>query len=90
MDPRAGLDERGKSRLHRDSIPGPPSMWQVATPTKLSRPTKATGNVTIFTASFYDIKSICLRSVLMSVAGHPQQTAIISPPSPKCYTIVFV
>jgi len=36
---RAGLDGCGKSRLHRDSIPGPPSPYRVAIPTELSRPT---------------------------------------------------
>jgi len=35
---RAGLDGCGKSRPHRNSIPGPSRPWQVATPTMLSRP----------------------------------------------------
>jgi len=35
---RAGLDRCGKSRQHRDSIPGPSSPWPVAIPTTLSRP----------------------------------------------------
>ena len=30
MGPRAALDGCGKSRPHRDSIPGPSSPWQVA------------------------------------------------------------
>jgi len=34
---RAGLDGRGKSRPHRDSIPGPSSPHGVAIPTELSR-----------------------------------------------------
>ena len=34
---RAGLDGHGKSRLHRDSIPGPSSPYWVAIPTELSR-----------------------------------------------------
>ena len=34
---RAGLDRSGKSRLHRDSIPGPSIPWGVAIPTELSR-----------------------------------------------------
>jgi hypothetical protein len=29
VGPRAGLDGCGKSRLHRDSIPGPSSPWRV-------------------------------------------------------------
>ena len=37
MGPSAGLDGCGKSRLHRDSIPGPYSSWRVAIPTELSR-----------------------------------------------------
>ena len=37
--PRAGLDECGKSRPHRDSIPGPSISYRVAIPTELSRPT---------------------------------------------------
>ena len=36
VGPRAGLDGCGKSRPHRDSIPGP----SVATPTTLSRPSQ--------------------------------------------------
>ena len=39
MGPRAGLDGCGKSRPHRDSIPGPSSPQEVAIPTELSRPT---------------------------------------------------
>ena len=38
MGSRAGLDRCGKSRHHRDSIPGPSSLWPVAIPTTLSRP----------------------------------------------------
>ena len=38
VGPRAGLDGCGKSRPHRDSIPGPSSPWRVAIPTVLSRP----------------------------------------------------
>ena len=37
---RAGLDGCGKSRPHRDSIPGPSSPQRVAVPTELSRPTR--------------------------------------------------
>ena len=40
MDPRAGLDRCGKSRLHRDSIPGPSSPYPVAIPTELPGPPK--------------------------------------------------
>ena len=38
MGSGAGLDRWGKSRLHRDSIPGPSSPWRVAIPTELSGP----------------------------------------------------
>ena len=38
MGPRAGLDDGVKSRLHRDSIPGPFSPWRVSITTELSRP----------------------------------------------------
>ena len=38
VGPRAGLDGGGKSRPHRDSIPGPSSPQGVAIPTELSRP----------------------------------------------------
>jgi len=38
VGPRAVLDGCGKSRPHRDSIPGPSSPWRVAVPTELSRP----------------------------------------------------
>ena len=39
MGPRAGLDVYGKSRPHRNSIPGPSSVCHVAIPIELSRPT---------------------------------------------------
>ena len=39
MGPRAGRDGCGKSRLHRDSMPGLSSPQRVAIPTELSRPT---------------------------------------------------
>jgi hypothetical protein len=39
VGPRAGLDGCGKSRPHRDSIPGPSSQYRVAIPTELSWPT---------------------------------------------------
>ena len=39
VGPSAGLDGRGKSRPHRDSIPGPSSPYRVAIPTELSRRT---------------------------------------------------
>ena len=38
MGPRAGLDRCGKSRPHRDSIPGPSSPYPVAIPTELPGP----------------------------------------------------
>jgi hypothetical protein len=38
--PRAGQDGCGRTRPHRDSIPGPSSQWQVAIPTALSQPTE--------------------------------------------------
>jgi hypothetical protein len=41
--PRAGLNRCGKSRPHRDSIPGPSSPWRVAIPTELSWPTYTLG-----------------------------------------------
>ena len=46
MGPRAGLDRCGKSRPHRDSIPGPPSPWRVAVPTEPTRPTHNSCNHT--------------------------------------------
>ena len=38
MGPRAGLDMCGKSRRHRDSIPGPSSPQPVVIPTELPGP----------------------------------------------------
>ena len=38
MGCRASLDECGKSRPHRDSIPGPSIAWRIAISTELSRP----------------------------------------------------
>jgi hypothetical protein len=40
VGPRIGLDGRGKSCSHRDSIPRPCSPLRVATPTELYRITK--------------------------------------------------
>jgi hypothetical protein len=37
VGPRVGVDMCGKSRLYRDSIPGPSSPQRVAVPTQLSR-----------------------------------------------------
>ena len=37
VGPKAGVDGCGKSRPHRDSIPGPSSPQRVAIPTALSR-----------------------------------------------------
>jgi hypothetical protein len=38
MGPRAGLDRYGKSRPHRDSIPGPSTPYPFAIPTELPGP----------------------------------------------------
>jgi hypothetical protein len=38
VGPRAGLDRCGNSRPHRDSIPGPSSLYPVAIPTELPGP----------------------------------------------------
>ena len=38
VGPRAGLDRCGKSRPHRDSIPGLSNPWSVAIPTELPGP----------------------------------------------------
>jgi len=38
MGPRAGVARCRKSRLHRDSIPGPSSPYPVAIPTELLGP----------------------------------------------------
>jgi len=35
VGPRAGLDGCGKSRLHRDSTPGPSSLWRFTIPTEV-------------------------------------------------------
>jgi hypothetical protein len=42
VGPRAGLKWYGKSRPHRDSIPGPSNPWKFVIPTALSRPTNTT------------------------------------------------
>jgi len=42
VGPRAGLDRRGKSRPHRDSIPDRPARSAVAIPTELPGPQKNT------------------------------------------------
>ena len=41
VGPRVGLDGCGKSRLHRDSVPGPSSTQRIAIPTEMSRPPPA-------------------------------------------------
>jgi hypothetical protein len=40
VGPRTGLDWCGKSRSHGFSIPGPSTLWRVAIPTELTRPTE--------------------------------------------------
>ena len=40
MGPKAGLDRHGKSRPHRDSIPGPSIPQRIAIPTEPFRPTQ--------------------------------------------------
>jgi hypothetical protein len=40
VGPRAGLGRCGKSRPHRDSIPGPSSPWPIVIPTELPGPHK--------------------------------------------------
>ena len=55
VGPSAGLDGGGKSRPHRDSIPGMSSPQRVAIPTELSRPT----NIIIL----WDHRRICVPSL---------------------------
>ena len=55
---RAGLDRYGKSRPHRDSIPGPSSPQPVAIPTKLLGPHCCSGKAIIL-----HILSVCLCSL---------------------------
>ena len=43
----AGVDECGKSRPHRDSMPGPSSPWRVSIPTELPRLQQSVNSVTI-------------------------------------------
>jgi hypothetical protein len=45
VGPRAGLDRCGKSRPHRDSIPGPSSPLSIAIPTELTGPLILNSNV---------------------------------------------
>jgi hypothetical protein len=47
VGPRAGLDRCGKSRPHRNSIPGPSSPYPVAILTELSRSTNERTNVNV-------------------------------------------
>ena len=49
MGLRSGLDRRGKSRLHRDSIPVPSSPEAVAIPTELPGPLYTDGANKIYT-----------------------------------------
>jgi hypothetical protein len=49
---RAGLEGCGKSRPHRDSIPGPFNTYRVAIPTELSRPTR---NLFIITFAEFNV-----------------------------------
>ena len=44
VGPRAGLDGCGKTPIHWDSIPVPPSPYRVAIPTELSRTTSSSSS----------------------------------------------
>ena len=65
MGPRAGPDRCGKSRRHRDSIPGPSSPLAVAIPTELPGPLDS---LTVFffterlqTFYVYNVKYLVIR-----------------------------
>jgi hypothetical protein len=51
VGPSAGLDKWGKSRPHRDSIPGPSSTYPVAIPTELPGPL-----LSMYICNIYDTK----------------------------------
>jgi hypothetical protein len=68
VGPRAGLDGCGKSRSHRDSIPGPSSLYRVAIPTALSRSIV----VLMYVLKLQDVRPLyvhILRDVLSEAQG---------------------
>jgi hypothetical protein len=88
VGPRAGLDGCGKSRPHRDSIPGPSTPEPVAIPTELSRPTHngmynskmrnqrqwAVCKVSPRVAIFGDVILLCLQSTVLLGEGEEIET----------------
>jgi hypothetical protein len=66
VDPMVGLDGCGKSRLHRDSIPGPSNPQRVVIPTKLSGPTcNQLGNVIVGIFCVYAVFEFYTFNVLL-------------------------
>jgi hypothetical protein len=55
VEPRTGMDGYGKSRPHRDSIPGPSGLYRVSIPSELSRPTV----VVVVVEMFWYVTSFC-------------------------------
>jgi hypothetical protein len=67
VSPRVGLDVCEKSRLHRDSIPGPSSPQPVAIPTKLARLARRVLHINFILQRVKEIKCVCVRAHLNSV-----------------------
>ena len=88
MGPRAGLNRCGKSRSHRNSIPGPSSPWPVAMLTEISGPHKC--------YSFSLLYFICSVPLFTRVAldmpltnSFPAVIIIIMPPSFHSLAVVL-
>jgi hypothetical protein len=65
MGHRAGLDGCGKSRPHRNSIPGPSSPYRVAIQTELSRLNVRTSNQ-VTTSRFATATILCVGGYLQT------------------------
>jgi len=60
VEPRTGMDGYGKSRPHRDSIPGPSGFYRVSIPSELSRPTVVVVVVVVVVVEmFWYVTSFC-------------------------------
>ena len=63
---RAGLDGCGKSRPHRNSIPGPSSPYRVSLPTELSRPIYSLQykQYTLQKCKTNNFKNVCVKTTI--------------------------
>ena len=86
MGPRAGLDRCGKSRPHRDSIPGPSVPQPVAVPTELPGTHFVSGFVTQNCAVKFELLMACHRpSAPLSLKNNEKTGFRPFRPPPQCF-----